>query len=113
MAMRLPPFFWPLTLLILASADVGMTTGHPPVGIFSLLLPAVVAVAAAVTYVLGNGRETLGVAAAVAVVVVAALVGFGLGYVLPPYGLLVAVVALALGGAAISTIWLKSKGADK
>jgi hypothetical protein len=111
--MRLPPFFWPLTLLVLASADVGMTTGHPPIGIFSLLLPAAVAVAAAVTYVLGNGRETLGVVGSTAVVIVAALASFGLGYVLPPYWLLVAVVALVLAGMVASTIWLKLKGEPK
>jgi hypothetical protein len=108
--MRLPPFFWPLTLLVLASADCGMTSGHPPVGIFSLALPALVAVAAAVTYVLGNGRETLGLVGAIAVVVVAALGGFALGYVLQPYMLLIVLIVLALGGAALSTIMLKSKG---
>ena len=108
--MRLPPFFWPLTLLVLASADVGMTSGHPPVGIFTLALPAIVAFAAAGAYVTGAGRETLGVAAAVVVVVVAALAGYGLGYALPPDVLLIVLVVLALGGAAVSTILFKSKG---
>jgi chromate transport protein ChrA len=105
--MRLPPFFWPLTLLFLSSADIGMTTGHPPVGILTVALPAVVALVAAVAFVLGRSR----VAAAVAVAVFAALAGYALGYALPPYGLLIVLVALALVSAALSTIWLKSKGA--
>jgi chromate transport protein ChrA len=107
--MRLPPFFWPLTLLFLSSADIGMTTGHPPVGILTVLVPAVVAVVAAVAFVLGQSR----VVVAVAIAIVAALAGYALGFVVPPYGLLVAVVALVLAGLAASTIWDKLKGAAK
>ncbi len=107
--MRLPPFFWPLTLLFLSSADIGMTTGHPPVGILTVAVPAVVALVAAAAFVLGRSQ----IVAAVAIALVAALAGYALGFVLPPYGLLVAVVVLALGGAALSTIWLKWKGASK
>ena len=107
--MRLPPFFWPLTLLFLSSADIGMTTGHPPVGILTVAVPALIALVAAAAFVLGQSR----VVVAVVIAVVAALAGYALGFVLPPYGLLVAVVALVLVGLAASTIWDKLKGAAK
>jgi chromate transport protein ChrA len=111
--MRLPPFFWPLILLVLAAADCGMVSGHPPIGIFSLALPAVVAIAAAVALAFGQSGGEFSAAAAAALAVVAALAAFALGYVLPPSWLLVVLVALVLGSMAVSTIWLKSKGDAK